>query len=108
MENASKRKSDRVTAPTVDQAFQVAPLGTTGTFRLEALNNNTGFVAFGGEPDQSFPDEQAVSAGPNASETTQNAPLYEAGYGLYVEGDLGHFWFAVSVADEGICWQRIR
>ena len=108
MDHVSKRMSKRVIAPIVDQAFQVAPMGTTGTFKLVALNNNTGDVAFGGEPDLSFPDDQTVSGGPNASSATQNAPLYAAGEGLFIEGDLGDWWFAVSVVDEGIAWQKIK
>lgn len=88
--------------------MQVAPLGTRGTFRLEALSDNTAPIAFGGEPHLHVGGDERDTDGPISAAATQNAPLYDAGYGLYVEGDLGLWWVDVRVSGEGACWLRVK
>lgn len=98
----------RVTAPDAGTPVQIAPLGTVGTFYVQALGDNTGKIAIGGEPDISFPDDERLLAGPVAATATQSAPLFSKGYGLWIDGDLGRFWFDVQTADDGLCWLRTK
>lgn len=107
MDDELKRLPKRVTCPDADSPVQVAPDGTRGTFRIVALESNTGKVGWGGQPDIAFP-EDIRETGVFVGITTQNVPLYDAGYGEIVEGDLGLYWVAARVADEGICWLRVK
>ena len=79
-----------------------------GTFRIVALGNNTDKVGWGGEPNLAFPEDERETDGPLVGVTTQNVPLYDAGYGEVFTGDLGTLWVAARIANEGICWFRIK
>ncbi len=107
MEHEPKRLQDRVPCPTANTPVQLAPMGTTGTFDVRAFDNNTDKIGFGGEPDAYVGDDERTTDGPLVGATTQNVPLYDAGYGRYVTGDLGLWWVAARVAGEGVCWFRV-
>ncbi|MCH8851608.1 MAG: hypothetical protein IID41_03035 [Planctomycetes bacterium] len=109
MQDAERRVSKRVTCPNAGTAVQIAPDKTTvGTFRVVALTSNTDKVGWGGEPDLSFTDDERVTGGPIVAAGTQNVPLFDAGYGQTIRGDLGLWWVNARVDDEGICWIRIE
>ncbi len=98
----------RVTAPNAGSPIQIAPNGTVGTFYVQALGDNAGKVAIGGEPDIPLPEDERLHTGPISATATQSAPLFSAGYGLWIVGDLGDFWFDVQTADDGLCWLRVE
>lgn len=108
MQDAHRRVSKRVTCPDAGTAVQIAPLGTMGTFRVVALGSNTDKVGWGGEPDLSFTADERVTGGPIIAAGTQNVPLFDAGYGQTIRGDLGLWWVNARVNDQGICWIRIE
>lgn len=102
-----RRLNRRITAPEPGTPVFLASKGTTGTFLIQALGNNTDKIALGGEPDISLPGDELQHAGPIAAAATQNAPLWKAGYSIEVTDDLGNWWVDVRVANEGVCWLRI-
>lgn len=102
------RLNNRVTCEDAGTPEFLAPSGTLGTFLIQALGDNTDKIALGGEPDIALPDEQREHEGPISAAATQNAPLFDPGYSLIFEGDLGTMWVDVRVADEGVCWLRLK
>ncbi len=101
-----RRLNKRVPTDEAGQPKQLAPLGTRGTFIIQALGNNTDKIALGGEPDLSLPDDEREHLGPISAVLTQNAPLFKAGYSIVVTGDLGHWWVDARIKGEGVCWLR--
>ncbi len=101
------RLNNRVTCPDAGTPQQLAPNRTMGKFIIQALGDNATPIALGGEPDIPLFDEQREHDGPVSATATQNAPLFDPGYSLMFEGDIGSLWVDVQTAGDGVCWLRV-
>lgn len=103
-----RRLNKRVTVDDAGTPKFIAPMGTMGTFIIQALGANTLPIALGGEPDISLPEDEREHKGPISAADTQNAPLFHPGHSIEWAGDLGTLWVDARVAGEGVCWLRIK